>query len=467
MTAKDFTHDDTIAAIATPAGQGGIAVIRISGGDSLGVLGHIFKTSAGKSAADMDSHRLYHGRVIDYASGGTLDMALAVVMKSPRSYTGEDTAEIHSHGGYLLPGKILELCFKNGARPARPGEFTLRAFLNGRMDLAQAEAVAELVSAETTECLRVAEQQPEGALSSIINGFQNSVLEALAEVEARVDFPEEDIDPLIKERIFESVAALIEEISKLISTFDEGRVLKHGVYTAIIGKPNVGKSSILNRLVMKDRAIVSPHPGTTRDFIEEAISVGGIPIRLIDTAGLRSARDEVEHAGVEMTRKKAREAELIIAVFDGSCELDEDDSKVMGDIDRSKTVIVINKSDLVQRLSSEDLAFVRGVKQVVKTSAKTGAGIEDLKMALQETVLGSERSSEGAKFVISELRHKRALERTSESLKGFLSALQAEQSPEFLAFDLRHALDSLGEITGETTTEEILGRIFSKFCVGK
>ncbi len=460
-------NEDTIAAIATPPGEGGIAVIRISGKNALEILSNLFKRATDVSVFEMKSHRLYRGQVFDPESGMVLDSVLSVFMKSPHSYTGEDVAEIHCHGGYLLSKKILELLFRQGSRPARPGEFTFRAFLNGKMDLTQAEAVVDVINAQTEESLKQAELQLQGVLSQQIGEFKEIVLDTLAEVEAQVDFPEEDIDPIVKNTLTQRTAELIERIDKLLSTYEQGRILKHGVYTAILGKPNVGKSSLLNQLLMKERAIVSPYPGTTRDFIEETVNVKGIPLRLVDTAGLRATAEEVEKLGVELAKKKGKEAELIIAVVDGSVKLDEDDFEVLKDIEASKSVLVINKSDLAAEIAEEDISEFIPKERILKTSAKLGSGIEELKSKIRDVLLGKESRMEGAEIVITELRHKLALQKSNEGLISFLKALETGKSPEFLAVDLRFALDSLGEMTGEITTEDVLGRIFSKFCIGK
>lgn len=467
MTQIPTPNEDTIAAIATPPGEGGIAVIRISGKNALKILSNLFKRGTDVSVFEMKSHRLYRGQVFDPESRMVVDSVLSVFMKSPHSYTGEDVAEIHCHGGYLLSKKILELLFRQGLRPARPGEFTFRAFLNGKMDLTQAEAVADVINAQTEESLKQAELQIEGVLSQQIGEFKEIVLDTLAEVEAQVDFPEEGIDPIVKNTLTQRTEELIERIDKLLSTYEQGRILKHGVYTAILGKPNVGKSSLLNQLLMKERAIVSPYPGTTRDFIEESVDVKGIPLRLVDTAGLRATADEVEKLGVELAKKKGKEAELIIAVVDGSVKLDEDDFEVLKDIEASKSILVINKSDLAAEIAEEYISEFIPKERIVKTSAKLGSGIEELKSKIRDVLLGKESRMEGAEVVITELRHKLALQKANENLMSFLKALEMGESPEFLAVDLRFALDSLGEITGETTTEDVLGRIFSKFCIGK
>jgi tRNA modification GTPase len=459
--------EDTIAAIATPPGEGGIAVIRISGKDAFEILDRVFKRSDKGTISSMKSHMFYRGHIFDSDSGIMLDSILCVLMKAPHSYTGEDVVEVHSHGGYLVPKKILDLIFKHGAIPARAGEFTLRAFLNGKMDLAQAEAVADVVRAETDKSLKQAELQLEGVLSTKIRQLKEMVIDILAEVEAQVDFPEEDIDPIVKDAMTRRLTDLTTNMDHLLATYEEGRIIKYGVYTAILGKPNVGKSSLLNQLVMKDRAIVSPHPGTTRDFIEETLDINGIPIKLVDTAGLRVAADEIELVGVRLARKKAEEAELVIAVLDGSEALDQNDIEVLDCAKDRNSILVINKKDLPQQISMEPLLQFLSKERIVSTSAKLGLGIEDLKNTVQKVLLGPRMRTERNEFVITELRHKLAIQKAKQSLIDSLKTMERNESPEFLAVNLRASLDALGEVTGETTTEDILDRIFSKFCIGK
>lgn len=465
---EQIALEETIAAIATPEGKGGIAVIRISGAEALIVLQRFFRRNEeGKGVYDMASHKLYRGQIYDPVSDNFVDNVLCVLMKAPHSYTGEDVVEIHSHGGYAVPKRVLDIVLKNGARAANPGEFTLRAFINGKMDLAQAEAVADVVNAQTDESLRQAEFQLEGVLSKKVNELKGQILDVLAEVEAHVDFPEDEIEPIVREQISRRTEIVAEELARLLKTYKEGRIIRKGVYTAILGKPNVGKSSILNCLVMQDRAIVSPFPGTTRDFIEESIVVAGIPLRLVDTAGLRASTDELESFGIELTKKKAKEAEFIIAVFDGSAELDQDDLEIISSLRGNKSVLVINKIDLPRKLSEQEIQTHMRNHAIVSTSAKDGSGIDDLKAAILGKITGRGGEREGSEFLISELRHKIAVEKASEGLKTFKEALSKGDSPEFLAVDLRYALHALGEITGEVTTEEVLGKIFAKFCIGK
>lgn len=468
MSRHSIPNEDTIAAIATPPGNGSIAIIRVSGHKSPEILDIVFRAGRGNVVGrTLESHRLYHGHVINPATNETVDEVLCVFMRAPNSYTGEDVIEIHSHGGHLVPKRILEILFGLGIRPANPGEFSLRAFLNGKMDLTQAEAVSDIINARTEEGLKQAELQLEGALSRRIVGLKDTTLDILAEVEAQVDFPEDEIDPIARDAIVERINSLISGIRGLLNTYEEGRIIKHGVRTAILGKPNVGKSSLLNRLLMKERAIVSPLPGTTRDFIEECIDVRGIPLVLIDTAGIRKTSDGIEHEGVRLAKKKAEEAELLLIVLDGSEELDDDDTEVLRGTAGYNALFILNKSDKGIKLRPEALPSYVVRDRIVHTSAKMGAGIDELKDSIRRLLTGGNGLTDGSEIILTELRHKLALERAADRLSGFLGLLEKSESPEFLAIELRAALDSLAEITGEVTTEDILGRIFSKFCIGK
>lgn len=468
MTRHIKSNDDTIAAIATPPGHGGISIIRISGPKSAEYAEIIFKSARdGIRVSGMEPRHLYHGHIVDPYTSDSIDEVLCVFMQAPNSYTGEDVIEIHSHGGYIVPGRILETLFSLGVRPANAGEFSLRAFLNGKMDLTQAEAVCDVINARTEEGLKQAELQLKGELSRRIGEFRDTMLDILAEIEAQVDFPEDEIDPIAKDSITKRTIGVISGIERLLGTYDEGHIIKYGVKTTILGKPNVGKSSLLNALLMKERAIVSPAPGTTRDFIEESIDVRGIPLQLIDTAGIRRTTDDIENEGVRLAKEKAVEAELILLVLDGSEELDSDDIEVLRASADKKAVIIMNKSDLGIKLRQDALPSLTRLDYTVETSAKLGSGIEELKDKIKGLLTGVASSADGSEIMLTELRHKLALEASVHSLKSFLFMLESEESPEFLAIDIRAALDSIGEITGEITTEEILGRIFSKFCIGK
>lgn len=467
MDIIDFQNDETIAAISTPLGEGGISVIRISGKESYKIIRKIFKSKQTRKSKELKPRKLNYGIIVNPKNKRNLDTVLCTIMREPNSYTGEDVVEIHSHGGYLVPKKILELIIEQGARLASPGEFTQRAFLNGKMDLSQAEAVVDIINAQTETSLKQAELQLEGGLSKKIHNLKETILDILAEVEAQVDFPEEDIDPLVKKKIVSKAKKTLSEINKLLSTYETGRIIKNGIYTAILGKPNVGKSSLLNQLLKKERAIVSPIAGTTRDFIEESISIRGIPLRLVDTAGIRSTIDEIEKIGVEFASKKAKEAEFAIVLLDGSEEFNEDDIAILNKVKTKNFIVAINKNDLHQKIKQYELVKYVSKEEITSISAKNGDGIDKLSILIYKKVIGNKNLNESSEIFLTDLRHKEAIEKTSKNLESFLKLLKTNESPEFLAIDLRTALESLGEITGEITTEDLLGRIFSKFCIGK
>lgn len=464
MSSVASSDESTIAAVSTAPGEGGVAVIRVSGKNAHAMLRKIF-VPVGRSG--FSERRLSFGKIIDPGTEETVDEVLCAVMSSPNTYTGEDVAEIHSHGGYVVPAKILELLTALGARVAAPGEFTQRAFLNGKMDLAQAEAVSDVIGAQTESSLRYARAQLEGSLSATVNGLKDRILDVLAEIEANLDFPEEDIDPVRKELIRNEVESVKRELEKLVESYDRGRMFRDGVAAVILGKPNVGKSSILNRLVGRERAIVSPAPGTTRDFIEEKVNVGGIPLTIADTAGIRDAEDEVEKTGVELSLAKAADAEFVLAVLDRSAELDDLDLKVVERARVKKHLVVLNKSDLERRLETRKLYQVVDPESVVETSARNGTGMDRLGDAVFEILSGSESGLDASETVLTNLRHKNSMKRSLDHLRAFLDLLGKNEYPEILSVDLRSSMNSLGEITGEVTTEDILGRIFSRFCIGK
>jgi len=457
-------RESTIAAISTPPGEGGVAVIRISGGESHSIAKKIF-VPVGNSG--FSERKLCFGKIIDPEKGGTVDEVLCVVMSSPDTYTGEDIAEIHSHGGHIVPWKILEILIGLGATLAAPGEFTQRAFLNGKMDLAQAEAVSDIISAQTEQSLRYAEAQLEGALSGKVNELKDQILDVLAEIEANLDFPEEDVDPIAKNRLKKASASVEKELSMLIDSYDTGRMFRDGVTMVILGKPNVGKSSILNCLLETQRAIVSPIAGTTRDFIEEKINIRGIPLVITDTAGIRDTEDRVEKLGVELSLKKAEESEFVLVVLDQSTELDALDRKILKTAAKKKHLVVVNKMDLEEKFERSKLRRILGEKKPVETSALAKEGIEQLRQVMFETLVGSPRVSDASELVLTNLRHKKSMEKACNQLRMFLELLERNEYPEILSIELRNSMNSLGEITGEVTTEDLLGRIFSRFCIGK
>jgi tRNA modification GTPase len=465
---------DTICAISTPPGFGGIGIVRISGTAAVGALDKIFVPKHGKVVDNFESHRLYYGNVVNPDTGEKVDEALVVLMRGPKTYTREDVAEINCHGGPAAVKKTLEIALKAGARLAEPGEFTKRAFLNGRIDLTQAEAVMDIISASTELSLQAAVKQLSGGLREKIDDVRAALAELLALTELSIDFPEEEVDYVPVLALKENGALLREKLGALLSTYYEGRLLREGLKLAIVGAPNVGKSSLLNLLTRSERAIVTEIPGTTRDTVEELINLGGVPVRVIDTAGLRESRCPVEREGIKRSKAAMEEADLVLLVLDGSREIEEQDPLSFAEKKGSKenetknrVMVVINKADLPQKIDSKvlwgPLSFKKGDE--VKISAKTGEGLETLTSRIRELILGPgmERAPEAA----INLRHKQALERADKALIRFIDGCDKNLSPEFLALELREALDAVGEVVGRTAPEDVLNLIFSKFCIGK
>ena len=476
MMRGDF--EDTICAIATPAGEGGIGIVRLSGAQAVLVASGIVKLRSRQSLSSVVTHTLHLADLVIPASlksseatiyqcGSSavdlLDEALVVYMKAPRSFTGEDVVEIQSHGGWLVLSLVCRACVQAGARLAEPGEFTKRAFLNGRLDLSQAEAVLDTIRAKSSASLTAAQRQLRGDLAREVDTAREALLGVLAHLEAGIDFVEEDIEFLQKQevmRAIERVAALVEQLQ---ATASQGRLLREGARIVIAGRPNVGKSSLLNCLLKEDRAIVTPVPGTTRDVIEESIDLGGLMIHLVDTAGIRDTADVIEREGIKRSRSAQEEADLQVIVIDGSVPLTSDDRGLIDQAVAGKHVIAINKTDLpgqVEPSSMGPKAFA------VALSAKTGAGVEDLRAAIRSQLVGAGgETADGV--MVTNIRHQAALERAGESLRHAAQSSAAGLAAEFLAIDIRAAADALGEITGAITTDEILERIFSEFCIGK
>jgi tRNA modification GTPase len=455
-------QDDTIAAIATPLGEGGLAVIRISGPQALAVADHCFEpagqTPPKPSAAA--THTIHFGHVV--RDGQYVDEALLAVMRAPRTFTCEDVVEITCHGGILPAKMVLDAALANGARLAEPGEFTRRAFLNGRIDLAQAEAVADLIHSRTELALRAANEQLAGKLSQRINTLRDEMLDTLAHVEAHIDFPEEDIAPDTRNQIIARLEHGVVFMDELLRTANEGQILRRGIRAAIIGRPNVGKSSLLNQLLGHDRAIVSAIPGTTRDTIEETGNIRGLPVVFVDTAGLREARDEVEAEGIRRSRKTLQQAEFILHVLDAAEPLTPADENHLAEFANKKRILVRNKIDLPARLQlPSDLKA-----PVVEVCCLTGRGIEPLKDAIKELAWSGEIKAEMLQVMINS-RHQDALNRARIATLHTLEALRADQPLELVALDLRIAVNAVGEIVGKTTTEDLLDLIFSQFCIGK
>ena len=456
--------DDTIAAIATPVGMGGIGIIKISGPKALAIATQIFRPYG--TSPPFKSHHLYCGEVFNPNQGNTLDEALLSFMAKPRSYTREDVVEINCHSGYLVLQEILALVAGAGARLAEPGEFTKRAFLNGRIDLTQAEAVVDLVESKTALNLTFATNQLKGTLSQEIKALKEGLVELLSTLEASIDFPEDDLDITSPPRLVAQTDRLILRVEKLLNTYTKGRLYREGVSTIIAGRPNVGKSSLFNALLGEERTIVTPEPGTTRDFIEEVINLKGIPLKIIDTAGLRDPKDSIEKEGVRLTRNKLDQADLTLLVIDGSLNLDKEDERLFRALNGKKVVVACNKADLPRKVSLGEVKGLLPASPVVPISALYKTGIEELRESVFSLFISPATSSPSS-LLISNLRHKLALEKTLAHTRGAKESLQKKVPHEFTASDFQAALHSLGEITGQTSTEEILDQVFSRFCVGK
>jgi len=452
---------DTIAAVATPVGEGGIAVIRISGPESLQILDTLFKR---KNDGGFLSHRFYYGEIISPVTATAVDEAMCVFMRAPRSFTCEDVVEIQCHGGTLIVEQILALVLSCGARLAEPGEFTRRAFLNGRIDLLQAESVIDVIRGKTEAAVSIARQQSSGSLSVALQEIRNQVREALAFVEAYVDFPDEDMGESDSSRLFDLLAGAIKRTDSLLASYAEGKVIREGVSVLIAGKPNVGKSSLLNTLLKEKRAIVTSVPGTTRDLIEEIVNINGLPVRLLDTAGIRITEDPVEREGVKLALERIPAADLVLYLLDSSRPYDSDDRLVADSISTSKKVIVFNKSDLPGLLQlPADLLSV----PAISVSTSSGEGIVALKTVISEAFLHGKSVDSREYILLTRARHRDALQSVASILNSLKSAPEKLLHGELVALDLREALDLLGQVTGETTPDDILDLIFSQFCIGK
>ena len=459
---------DTISAIATPNGEGGIGIIRLSGPLAIPISTVLFHPS--RQISDIKSYTIHHGHVIDPESNQVVDEVLLNVFRSPKSYTTEDMVEFNCHGGSIILRRVLELTLKHGARIADPGEFTKRAFLNGRIDLAQAEAVIDLIQAKSDIARQMAVDQLDGKLSQTIESINDQIIGLLAETEAMVDFPDEDLDFMDFSKILQSSKEIRLALDELIATANDGRIIREGINCAILGKPNVGKSSLLNALLETDRAIVTEIPGTTRDTIEESVSISGIPLNLIDTAGIRETDNLIEQHGVERSKSFLAEADLLLVMISAADPMDNVDIDLLNSTVDRKAVIILNKIDLPMRTLPVQVKEQVQNKQIIETSVLHSKGVENLKSAILTEVLvshdvGDPRTS--VSTIVTNVRHYDALRRAKADLSCAIDSLCQRQSPEFVALDLRGCLDQLGEIVGKTTNEDILGRIFSQFCVGK
>lgn len=459
--------DDTIAAIATASGEAGIGIVRISGEKSIEIIDKIFKSKENKVLSQYKPRRITYGFIIDPEKEEKIDEVLVSYMRGPNTYTREDIVEINCHGGMIPVKKILELVLRNGARAASPGEFTKRAFLNGRIDLAQAEAIMDLISAKTEKGFDVALSQLEGSLSKEVSQIREKLLEMLAHIEVSIDFSEEDdIDEVTLSNLLENSSKIEKSIQKLLDSSHTGKIIREGLSTVIIGKPNVGKSSLLNALIRESRAIVTDVPGTTRDVIEEHFSIKGIPLRLIDTAGIRETEDIVEKIGVERSKELFNLADLIIVVLDASSDLTKEDLEIMDLIESKKALIIINKTDLPQKLNIEEVRNIVKGKDIIEVSILENKGIEDIEEALVNIVYqGQVRARDS--LLVTNVRHQNALERALKSIEDGIKAMNNRLPLDFIEVDIKDTWEALGEITGDTVGGDLLDHIFENFCIGK
>jgi tRNA modification GTPase len=458
-------HKDTIAAVATPIGQAGIGIVRLSGPRAEEIAEKIFRPKG--PSKPLQSHHLYLGDLIDPASEQMIDEVLLSFMKAPHSYTREDVVEINAHSGYLLLSTILQIVLSEGARLAKPGEFTFRAFINGRIDLTQAEAIVDLINSKSERGLQLASEQIRGELGTKIEGLRKKVVEILAHTEVAIDFPEEEYGDISREEVAQWVERdLVKPIEDIMAAHAQRKIWVDGINTVIVGRVNAGKSSLLNRLLNEPRAIVTPIPGTTRDIIESTIHIEGIPIRLMDTAGFRKVKGEVEKIGIHLTKEKLASADLSLIVIDQSRSLNQDDMDIIAKAEKSKSLILLNKVDLESRISETELDGVLDGMRVVRISALTGEGIDGLRKAIRDHVITADVDSTSS-HLAPNLRHRTAL---MEAFKYFRTAsgnMREDLPLEVIALDLNSGLEALGEIIGETTHDEIIEKIFSEFCLGK
>ena len=459
---KEF---DTICAIATPIGEGGIAIIRISGEKALEIAGKIFVGKNKKDIKDMKTYTMRYGTIVDLDTKEIIDDVILSYMKGPKSYTGENVVEVNCHGGVVATNRVLNQIVKSGARVAEPGEFTKRAFLNGRLDLSQAEAIMDIIKAKTELSMKSAMMQSKGALSKEIGELRKYLLNVLALIEYAVDFTEDEedvVDDNLLSQIKDSINKTITRINSLLKNADEGKIIRDGLNIVIVGKPNVGKSSLLNSLLREKRAIVTDIPGTTRDVIEEYINLDGIPIKITDTAGIRDTQDTVEKIGVERSKEKIEEADLVIFMLDTSRHLDDEDRVIMDAIKDKKYIALLNKIDLECKLSKE---VITGLNKTIDISTKTGFGIEELKKQIKNLFFNGEIDSES--LIISNTRHKEALYRSLDNCNLALEKINLNEYLDLISIYITSAMRALGEITGDELEEDLLNKIFSEFCCGK
>lgn len=458
---------DTIAAISTPMGEGAIAIIRLSGPDAVQIADRMYKGPKEKKLVSVDSHTIHYGHIVDSSTEQVIEEVMVSVLRAPKTFTREDVIEINCHGGIVTVNKVLQLALKEGARLAEPGEFTKRAFLNGRIDLSQAEAVMDLIRAKTDRAMNVAITQMEGRLSGLIKRLRGEILETLAHVEVNIDYPEyDDVEEMTHRVLVEKATSVKKEIESLLTTSQQGKILREGLSTVIIGRPNVGKSSLLNSLVQETKAIVTDIPGTTRDVIEEYVNVRGVPLRLVDTAGIRETEDIVERIGVERSRQVLKEADLILLVLNYSEELSEEDIKLFEAVSGMDIIVIVNKTDLEPKLDVEKVKELAKDRPVVTTSLLQEKGIDELEMAIQSLFFTGSIES-GDLTYVSNTRHIALLQEAKQSIEDALEGIEMDVPIDIVQIDLTRCWEQLGEIIGDAVHESLIDQLFSQFCLGK
>lgn len=457
---------DTIAAISTPMGEGAIAIIRLSGPEAVQIADRMYKGPKEKKLVSVDSHTIHYGHIVDARTDQVIEEVMVSVLRAPKTFTREDVIEINCHGGIVTVNKVLRLALREGARLAEPGEFTKRAFLNGRIDLSQAEAVMDLIRAKTDRAMNVAITQMEGRLSGLVQRLRGEILETLAHIEVNIDYPEyDDVEEMTHRVLVEKATSVKKEIESLLSTSQQGKILREGLSTVIIGRPNVGKSSLLNSLVQETKAIVTDIPGTTRDVIEEYVNVRGVPLRLVDTAGIRETEDIVERIGVERSRQVLKEADLILLVLNYSEELSEEDIKLFEAVSGMDIIVIVNKTDLEPKLDVEKVKQLAKDRPVVTTSLLQEKGIDELEMAIQSLFFTGSIES-GDLTYVSNTRHIALLQATKQSIEDALEGIEMDVPIDIVQIDLTR-WEQLGEIIGDAVHESLIDQLFSQFCLGK
>ncbi|WP_321387279.1 tRNA uridine-5-carboxymethylaminomethyl(34) synthesis GTPase MnmE [uncultured Enterococcus sp.] len=457
---------DTIAAISTPPGEGAISIVRLSGEDAVAIADRVYQSGT-KALADVPSHTIHYGHIIDPKNEELLDEVMVSVMRAPKTFTREDVVEINCHGGIVVVNQLLQLLLREGARLAEPGEFTKRAFLNGRMDLSQAEAVMDLIRAKTDKAMQVALHQLDGNLSGLIRSLRQEILETLAQVEVNIDYPEyDDVEELTTRLLLEKAEFVKAQIEGLLTTAKQGKILREGLSTAIIGRPNVGKSSLLNHLLQEEKAIVTDIAGTTRDVIEEYVNVRGVPLKLIDTAGIRETEDIVERIGVERSRKALAESDLILLVLNQNEALTQEDKQLLAATEGLKRIILLNKMDLPSMLDKDELCQLAENEEILPVSVLSSTGMEQLELKIADLFFGGETGEKDATYV-SNTRHIALLDQAVLSLEEVIRGIQAGMPVDLVQIDMTRCWDYLGEIVGDSVQDELITQLFSQFCLGK